>query len=57
MRSLIKSLTWYLYGGVSCYCMQRFFVDFIQLKTTENSLFQSGDIILLDLWNRLKLHR
>lgn len=37
--------------------MQRFFVDFIQLKTTENSIFQSGDIIILDLWNRLELHR
>ncbi len=57
MGQLIKSFSWYLYGGVSCYCMQRFFVDFICVKNDENELFQSGDIVVLDVWNRLKLNR
>jgi len=56
MSPLIKSVSWYLYGGVSCYCMQRFFVDFIYIKKNENDLVQSGDIIVLDVWNRLKLN-
>jgi hypothetical protein len=57
MRQLIESFSWYLYGGVSCYCMQRFFVDFISIKQNENPLFQSGDIVVLDVWNRLKLNK
>lgn len=57
MKQLIKSFSYYLYGGVACYCLQRFFVDFILIKQVENDLFQSGDIIILDIWNRLKLDR
>lgn len=57
MRQLIKSFSWYLYGGVSCYCMQRFFVNFVYVQNDENELFQSGDIVVLDVWNRLKLNR
>jgi len=57
MRQLIKSFSWYLYGGVSCYCIQRFFVDFISIKNDQSQLFQLGDIVILDVWNRLKLNR
>ncbi|CAF5056191.1 unnamed protein product, partial [Rotaria sp. Silwood1] len=55
MRQLIKSFGWYLYGGVTCYCMQRFLMDFLYIKNDENELFKSGDIIILDIWNRLKI--
>ena len=57
MRQLIKTFNWFLYGGVSCYCMQRFFMDFIYINNNENELFQKGDIVILDIWNRLKLNR
>jgi lipid-A-disaccharide synthase-like uncharacterized protein len=58
MKQLIKSVSWFLYGGVSCYCVQRFLVDFIYVKNNnENQLFQTGDIVILDVWNRLKLNR
>jgi lipid-A-disaccharide synthase-like uncharacterized protein len=58
MKQLIKSFSWFLYGGVSCYCVQRFLVDFIYVKNNnENQLFQTGDIVILDVWNRLKLNR
>jgi hypothetical protein len=56
MKQLRKSFSWYLYGGVSCYCLQRFFMDFIYIKNNENELFQSGDMVVLDVWNRLKLN-
>ena len=57
MRQLIKLFGWHLYGGVSCYCIQRFFIDFVYVKCNENELFQAGDIVVLDIWNRLKLHK
>ncbi|CAM4752026.1 unnamed protein product [Rotaria magnacalcarata] len=57
MKQIIKSFGWFLYGGVSCYCIQRFLVDFLYIKHNENELFQSGDIVVLDIWNRLKLNR
>lgn len=57
MQQLIKSISWYLYGGVSCYCLQRFLMDFLYIPTNENEHFQSGDIIVLDIWNRLQLNR
>ena len=57
MRQIIKSFSWYLYGGVSCYCIQRFLIDFVYVKFNENELFQSGDIVILDIWNRLQLHK
>lgn len=57
MRQLLKSFSWYLYGGVSCYCLQRFLVDFLYIPNDENELFRSGDIVVLDVWNRLELER
>lgn len=57
MRQSIRSFSWFLYGGVTCYCMQRFLMDFIKIRQTENDLFQTGDIVILDVWNRLQLDR
>ena len=57
MRQLLKSFSWYLYGGVSCYCLQRFLVDFLYIPNDENELFRSGDIVVLDVWHRLELER
>jgi hypothetical protein len=37
--------------------MQRFFVDFTYVMNDENQLFRTGDIVVLDVWNRLKLDR
>ncbi|UJR28643.1 hypothetical protein I4U23_009875 [Adineta vaga] len=57
MRQFVKSFSWYLYGGVTCYWLQRVFMDFIRIDQNENDLFQLGDIVILDKWNRLKLNR
>ena len=57
MKQLIKSISWYLYGGVSCYCVQRFLVDFLYIPTDENEVFHSGDLVVLDVWNRLQLNK
>lgn len=57
MQRLAKSISWYLYGGVSCYCLQRFLVDFLWIRSEHNELFRNGDVIILDVWNRLTLNR
>lgn len=57
MKSLLKSLGWYLYGGVTCYCFQQFLIDFVNVKENAHDLFQSGDVIILDVLNRLELKR
>ena len=58
IKQFVNSFGWFLYGGVSCYCLQRFFMDFKYVTNDENHpLFQTGDIVVLDVWNRLKLER
>lgn len=57
MKNLIKTFSRLLYGGVSCYCIQRFLMDFMFIKNFDSELLQSGDIIILDIWNCAKLNR
>ncbi|CAF1514907.1 unnamed protein product [Adineta ricciae] len=57
MRPLIRTFGWYLYGGISCYWLQRILMDFVHLDQNHNELFQLGDIVILDKWNRLALNR